>query len=81
MTGSIFFRMYLALALEVYNRLFINTFGFMVVDKIKKHMLGLAQPNNSPLPSVLTLPFGFGENCRLWWVFFYCIYTYMCSLL
>ena len=28
------FRMYLPLALEVYNRLFIDRLGFMVVDKI-----------------------------------------------
>ena len=40
-----FFRMSLPLALEVCNRLFIDSFGFMAVDKIKNHLLGLTQSN------------------------------------
>ena len=40
---EVFFRMYLSLVLEVYNRLFIDSLGFMVVDKIKKYQLGLTQ--------------------------------------
>ena len=32
--------MYLPVALEVYNRLFIDSSGFMAVDEIKKRLLG-----------------------------------------
>ena len=45
--------MYLPLALEEYN---IDSFGFMGVDKINKHLLGLTQSEYSPQPSVLTSP-------------------------
>ena len=38
---DIFLRMYVPLVLE----LCIDTFGFMAVDKIKKHLLGLSQTN------------------------------------
>ena len=50
----IFFRMYLPLALEVYNISFIDSSGFMSVGKIKKHLLGLT------LSNILTN--GFGQN-------------------
>ena len=39
--------MYLPLTLEVYDRLFINSLGFMVVDEIRKHQLGLTRRMNS----------------------------------
>ena len=52
-----FFRMYLPLALEVYNRLFIESLGVLVVNEIKKHLLGsCTQSKYSPCPSVLTSP-------------------------
>ena len=35
--------MYLTLALEVYNRLFIDSLGFVAVDIIEKHMLALLE--------------------------------------
>ena len=40
---EVFFRMYIPLDLEAYNRVFIDSVGFMVIDKIKKHLLGLTQ--------------------------------------
>ena len=40
---EVFVRMYSPLALEVYNRLI--SLGFMVVDGIKKHLLGLTESN------------------------------------
>ena len=41
-----FFRLDLTLAMEVYNKLlFIDSLGFMAVDTIKKHLLGLNQSN------------------------------------
>ena len=40
---EVFFSMYLPLALEVYNRLFMGSLGLMAVAKIKKHLLGLTQ--------------------------------------
>ena len=43
----------LPLALEVNNRLFIDSLGFMTADNIKKHLLGLTQSN------ILTLAFIF----------------------
>ena len=43
--------MYLPLALEVYDILLIDSFGFMAVNKIKKHLLGLISQINSPWPS------------------------------
>ena len=45
----------------MYNNMFIDSLCFMVVDKIKKHLLGLTQ---SPWPSVLISISGFGENRR-----------------
>ena len=39
--------MYLPLALEVYNRLFIDSLGFMSVYTIKKHLFQLIQLNCS----------------------------------
>ena len=53
---EVFFSMYLPLVWEVYNRLFIDSLGVMVVFQIKKHLLGLTQTKNSPWPSVLTSP-------------------------
>ena len=50
---EVFYRMYVPLALEVYNRPFIDNLGFMAVDKIKKHLLG---------PSFLPSPCRFGQN-------------------
>ena len=49
--------MYLPLALEVCNRLLDGSLGFMVVDKIKKHLSGLNQSNilTAALMSALTL--------------------------
>ena len=44
--NEVFFRMYFPLALEVYNRLFIESLGFMAVDIIEKYLLGLAQLSN-----------------------------------
>ena len=45
----IFIRMYLLLGLEVFNRLFIDSIGFMVGDKIMKHLLlGFTQSKYSP---------------------------------
>ena len=38
---EVFVRMYLPLALEVYNKLIIDILGFMGVDEIKKHLFGL----------------------------------------
>ena len=35
---DVFFRMYLPLALEEYSRLFVDSLGFMAVDKVKKHL-------------------------------------------
>ena len=54
---AVFFRMYLPLALEVYNRLFINSLGFMVVDKVKTHLLRLTQ-------SILTVSSGLMSTNR-----------------
>ena len=45
--------MYLPLALEEYN---IDSLGFMAVDKIKKHLLGLTQSKILTGPSVLISP-------------------------
>ena len=39
-SNEVFFRMYLPLALEVYNRLFIDSLGFMAVERIKIHVSG-----------------------------------------
>ena len=35
--------MYLSLVLEMYNSMLIASLGFIVVDEIKKHLLGLTQ--------------------------------------
>ena len=35
--AMVFFNMYLPLALDVYNRLFIDSLGLMAVDEIRKH--------------------------------------------
>ena len=40
---EVFFITYLLLALEVYNKLFIDSLGIMVVDTIKRHPLGFTQ--------------------------------------
>ena len=53
-----FFGMYSPLALDVYNRLFVDSLGLMAVDTTKKHMLGLTQSKYLPWPSVLTHPVG-----------------------
>ena len=37
------FRIYSPLALEVYNKLFIGSSGFMAIDRINKHMFGRTQ--------------------------------------
>ena len=37
---EVFIRMYVPLALEVYDRLFIDNKGCMAVHTIKKHLLG-----------------------------------------
>ena len=55
---KVLFRMYLSVALVEYNRLFIDRFGFLVVNRIKKHLLGLTQSKSSPWPSVLISRFG-----------------------
>ena len=59
---------------EVHIRLYSPQFHFMlfhtfnllkgsgVVDKIKKHHLDSLSEMSTPWPSVLTSPFGFGEN-------------------
>ena len=47
---EVFFRIHLPLSYEVYNRLIIDSLGFMVVDTIKKHLLGFTQFN-----TILTL--------------------------
>ena len=57
---EVFFRMYLPLALEVHNRLIIDSLGFMVVDKIRKHLLGVTQLNI--LTVALILPEGEGSG-------------------
>ena len=44
-TERTYFRMYFPLALEMYNKLFIDGLVFMAVDQIKKHILGLTQSN------------------------------------
>ena len=54
--------MYLPLALDVYNRLFIDRLGFMEVDEIKKSMSGFTQSKYSPWQTVLIPSSGFGEN-------------------
>ena len=43
--------MYLPVALEVYNRLFMDILSFTRVDKIKKHLFGLTQSIYLPRPS------------------------------
>ena len=40
---EVFFRVYLPLPFEVFNRLLIYSLGYMAVDRIKKHLLGLTQ--------------------------------------
>ena len=40
---KVLFRMYLSRALEVNNRSLFDSLGFMVVDKIKKPLLRIAQ--------------------------------------
>ena len=40
---EVFSGMYFPLALEVYNRFLIDSFGFMVLDETKKHLLGFTQ--------------------------------------
>ena len=72
---SIFFRMYLPLALEVYNRLFTDSFGFIVVNKIKKHPSGLTQSQYSPWTSILIEPGGWSENWRPRQFFFFTLFT------
>ena len=53
--------MYLPLALEVHNRLIIDSLGFMVVDKIRKHLLGLTQLNILTAALILPERLGSGE--------------------
>ena len=48
-----FHRIYLPLVMEVLNRLFIDCLGFMMVNKIKKHLLRLNQSKYSPRPSCI----------------------------
>ena len=56
-----FFRTYLPLALDVYNRLFIESLGVLVVNEIRKHLLGSPNQNthlvhqSSPHPPYLLL--------------------------
>ena len=38
---EVYLRMYLPLTLKMYNRLFIDSLGITVVERIKKHVLGL----------------------------------------
>ena len=57
---EVFFRVYLALALDVYNRLFIDCLGFIAVDQIKKHIMGLTQSN------ILTLVLISALTLRVW---------------
>ena len=47
---EVFFRMYLPLALKVYDRLPIDSLGFMVAGRIKNHLSGL-------IHQILTLAF------------------------
>ena len=57
MCHEVFFRMYLPLALEVYNQSFIGSLSLMAVGKFKKHLLGLTKSNilTLALISALTL--------------------------
>ena len=55
---KVFFRMFVPLALEVYNRLFIDSLGFRLVDNIKKHLLSQIY---SIWPSFIFSAFGFGQ--------------------
>ena len=62
---KVFFGMYLPLALKVYNEISIGSSGFMVVDTIKEHLLGLSQSNiYSPWPSFLNEGQGEYNTCR-----------------
>ena len=60
--SGIFQCVYLPLALEVDNGLFIDCLGCVAVNKIKKQLLGLYQLNIIIHPSFLPSPFGFGQN-------------------
>ena len=59
---EVFFRIYFPLAVEVHNRLFIDSLRSTVVERIKKLLLGFTQSKYSPWPSVLTSPSWIGEN-------------------
>ena len=59
---EVFFRMYVPLALEVYNRLFIDNLGFMAVHEIKKLILGLNQSNIQTLALMPALTLRSGQN-------------------
>ena len=47
--------MYLPLDLEVYHRLFIDSLGFMAVDRIKKHLLGFTESKLTAAVSIFDL--------------------------
>ena len=59
---EVFFRMYLPLALKVYDRLPIDSLGFMVAGRIKNHLSGLIHQIYSHWRSFLPSPFKFRQN-------------------
>ena len=60
---EVFFRMYLPLALEVYNMLFVDSLkGFMAVNEFKKYLLGRFQTD------VLTFALISGLTLWVWTV-------------
>ena len=75
--GSIFFRRYLPLALEVYNGLLIDSLGVMAVGEIRKPLFGLTRDMCiclwanlvNILTSFLPSPSWFMEKWGLRWVY------------
>ena len=59
---EVFLKMYLPLALRVYNSLFIDSLCMMVVDEIKNHILGLTKSYILTLVLILPSSFGFAQN-------------------
>ena len=52
---EVFFKMNLPLALDVYNKMFIDSLGFVVVDKSRKYLLGLTHSKKLTLALISDL--------------------------